>query len=272
MCFLALQFTFDIAGCAAAIITISSLIYLSRQISQQGKRDKTDLTLGLYRDFFSNSNFLKIFSYLDYDNMKDAEINAKKIIENHPENKNYNKDLLSEQEISYYLNYFNVIGYLIKNEIVSDEDIREIFDYQIEKTFSNFNVLKYVKSGNFKHIVSLKIKNKICFFFYGTLMNTEDRIKHIGNWKTSFEKQAMLTDYCMSELTYENDIFPAIIKKNNSVADGVCIEFICDYDETSKLFNKLDDYEVEGSLYEREWVEVVFNDSKKKYCWTYVMK
>ena len=135
MFFLTIQFTFDIAGFVVAILTIITLIFLYRQILQQGKRDKTDLTLGLYKDFFSNKNFLDIFSLLDYENMKDAEINMKKIIENHPENKNKSKEQLSEQEISYYLNYFNAIGYLIKNKIISDNDIREIFNYQIEKTF-----------------------------------------------------------------------------------------------------------------------------------------
>jgi gamma-glutamylcyclotransferase (GGCT)/AIG2-like uncharacterized protein YtfP len=270
MYFLAIQFTLDIAGFGVAIMTMITLFYLSRQISQQGKRDKTDLTLSLYKDFFSNSKFLEIFSNLDYDNMKDAETNAKKIIENHPENKKYDKELLSEQEISYYLNYFNTIGHLIKNKIVSDKDIREIFNYQIEKTFSNFEIIKYAEEGKFKHIESLNIKNKICFFFYGTLMNKEDRIKHIGYWKTSFEKQARLSNYCMSDLTYKNDIFPAIIDNNKSVVDGVCIEFICDYNETLNLFKNLDSYEMEGVLYKREWVEVVLNSSEKKSCWSYV--
>lgn len=265
-----IQLTCDIGSLLGAIVTFITLYLLYIQIRKQGKRDKADLTLGLYKDFFNNQTFLKIFAFLDFDNLKKAENNAKQIIENDQENENHNDKNLSEKEISYYLNYFNSIGYLIKSKIVSEKDIREIFNYQIKKTFSNYNIIKYAIDGNFKHINSLKISNEICFFFYGTLMNIDDRIRHIGNWATKKETQAKLVDYCKSEINYKSDIYPSIIKETNSIVNGVYLEFTCNYNETFLLFKNIDDYEMEGSLYIREWVSVFLNNSEKKHCWTYV--
>jgi hypothetical protein len=101
-------------------------------------------------------------------------------------------------------------------------------------------------------------------------LNAQDRIKHIGNWKVSFEIQASLTGFYISEVSYKNDIFPAISNKINSHVNGIFIEFVCDYKQTYELYKSLDDYEMEGVLYKREWIEVVLNNSKKKSCWTYI--
>lgn len=79
-----MAWTMDIGGLIGGIATAISLIFLWRQINSQNeqlkkqnhqtetqeKKDKVEIVMRLYSDFFNNQSFQRLFEIIDQDGFK----------------------------------------------------------------------------------------------------------------------------------------------------------------------------------------------------------
>ena len=80
--------------------------------------------------------------------------------------------------------------------------------------------------------------------------------------------------YEMSEVQDEEGIYKAICESQNPVSSvsGVYVEFQCNLEESNQLFISINDYEREGFLYNKKWVQIKTLNGEGKQCWAYLKK
>jgi gamma-glutamylcyclotransferase (GGCT)/AIG2-like uncharacterized protein YtfP len=280
----------DIFSIIASIATAVALFFLVYQISEQIKKDNTELIFNFYREFYRDKTYSEIFSILDFEHSKIcySEISLNEILEtiisNEPFNDDhkpitirkkikelYEIDLPKEIELSNYMNFFNSIGKIIEDNPKIKLSFDKIFKYQIEKTLSHPVLVQYIINGKFNGFLALKKEIIIPFFFYGTLKDPEERKENIGSWEWERNVKCTLFGHKTIEISDEEGTYPALIKANDSSVKGVYSEVkVTNFFE---FFKAIDNYEVVGELYERrlEWVQIDAT-SEKNLCWIYFKK
>jgi hypothetical protein len=277
----------SIATVVAPIATTVTVIFLYSQIRMQRNKDNTELIFNLYREFYSNPINSQLFSIIDDDDKNfEDEFLLNQVIETIILSEPFKLDIKTEREViekrfeiklpreidlSNYMNFFNSLGLLIKENKDIYKITNNIFDYQIKKTFAHPTLIGYMYKGKFCGMLEFNRKISIPFFFYGTLKNPTERQENIGDWKWEPNDECRLYGYTSIEISNNEGIYPALIEAKDSYVSGVYTKV--EITNFFKFFKKIDTYEEVGNLYERRLDWVNLNDTnKKKLCWIYYKK
>lgn len=136
-------FIFSLAG-------IGALIY---QLYRQNKKEKLELILKLSADFYNNEKYMGIFEIIDKDENDPLEVEKreneiKRLIEGHLVNKE-----IKEIHLNAYLNFFNSLAVLVEDGVVEKKTIKNIFNYQLKKTFASNKLKEYMTNYEFKKVL-----------------------------------------------------------------------------------------------------------------------
>lgn len=277
-----------ISSIIGSIATAATVLFLASQIKQQRNKDNTELVFNLYREFYNNPSHTKLFSIIDfdYDKMFTNELSLNIILvtiiasepvqlnivnERNKINELFNFELPKEIDLCNYMNFFNSLGHLIKENKELKRTTLNIFNYQLEKTLSHPILINYLIDGKFEGILSFEHPVTIPFYFYGTLKNPLERKNNIGTWDWEPNFECTLFGFTTVEISDEEGTYPALVKSENSSVKGVYTEVkVTDF---FVFFKAIDEYEVVGDLYDRrlEWVHLDSN-LEKKLCWIYFKK
>jgi hypothetical protein len=257
----------------AAFITVLGFGGIVLQLWLQKKKDRIELILKLSTDFFNNTKYMAVFKILDSDHLSDCNALIKKIINGEVVKSVDGEKIEGVEEIhlNAYMNFFNSLAILEGEGIVSQADIMKLFRYQLEKTFTSIEMIRYMEDYGFERIKSILPKS---FFFYGTLQSESDRevledVNEISSYLIN-GKEIDLSGYKIVAVG-PNDEYKGLVKsKGEELPDvegsEVRIERHADW---TKVFDKLDSYEEVDSLYYRAIIEV--NDTNH-FIWVYLKK
>ncbi len=260
--------TFNIISSIGSLGTVAAFFLLFFQNRKQNKKNKVELVMKLYSDFFNNPNFQLIFEIIEQDDVRKVEQDLLSVI-----NGKVLENGAKEVYLSNYMNYFNALGLLTKDKVIDKAKIMEMFGYQLKTTFSNICLREYMKDYGFEKIKLILPKS---FFFYGTLENSIDRnkiqeIELIAQFLVDKEK-CKLSGYQLVDIVDKNDdrVYKGLVpskEKENSV-EGSLVE-IKESANWFNLFKVLDNYENIETLYVRKIIQVNETDN---YVWTYMKK
>jgi hypothetical protein len=272
-----MEFSLDIGGLIGSIATVLSLFFLGKQILAQNEqlekqnqqillqenKDKIEIVLKLYSDFFNNQNFQNLFEIIDQDPINNSKKTFVKLISGEQINK------VKEVHLSQYMNYFNTIAILIEDGVVDKKIILKIFQYQLEKTFSHIELIKYMENFGFNKI---KLLLPDVLFTYGTLSDPDNR-KSIPELNESFEylintSVFVLNDYEIIDIQSDKIYKGMIYSINGGKVPGNLVH-IKEKSNWSLIFSSIDKYEEAGELYERKIIQL--NDTND-YVWVYLKK
>ena len=272
-----MDWTIEIGGLIGGIATAISLIFLWSQIKSQNeqlkkqnlqfenqiRKDKVEIILKLYSDFFNNQNFQRLFEILDQDDFQKAKVEIDSIIANEQVNN------VKEIHLSQYLNFFNSLALLTKDGVVEKSILLQMFKYQLEKPFSFVSVIKYMEDFGFNSIKSL-LPDRI--FTYGTLSDSEVRntIKEINHCEKYIENGDLMTvsGYELEEVSADKVYFGLVNSDPDNFVSGRTLK-IKDKANWHDLFSIFDRYEEVGLLYDRRIL--VFNEGNE-YVWVYMKR
>lgn len=277
-----------VATIIGSIFTAASVLLIYIQIVSQAKKEEFGTLLELYREFYTNTTFSNIFAIVDNDNNVATNEVLEAIILSEPLSfhsdrekinnikKKYDLEhLASEQQLSNYLNFFDIIGKLVASGNLSKDEVEKVFLYQIDKTLAHPIIIKYILDGSFQGIKHLK-NSKVAYFFYGTLLDTKERDKMLDlqdniNPIWSANEPCTLKGYALSSIIDQTDTYIAIEGDANHEVQGVYVQ--TSSEKYFELIHQIDTYEDVNILYYRKMVLVTLNNSNEhKYCWTYVKK
>jgi uncharacterized membrane protein len=143
----------NIATIISAAISFLGIFGIIYQLDKQGKKEKIELILKLSADFYNNDKHMGIFEIIDKDENDPLEVEKrenelKRLIEGHPVNKE-----IKEIHLNAYLNFFNSLAVLVEEGVVDKNTIRNIFNYQLKKTFASNNLKEYMTNYEFKKVL-----------------------------------------------------------------------------------------------------------------------
>ena len=256
----------------AAVVTILGFVGIVVQLGLQKKKDRIELILKLSADFFNNSKFMAVFKILDSDSLSECNNSIRKIIEGGEIKSVDGKPIegVEEIDLNSYMNFFNSLAILVEDKIVSKSDVMKLFRYQLEKTFTSVEMIRYMEDYGFDRI-KLLLPNS--FFFYATLATKNDRellneVKPISEFLGDGRK-IKLHNYKI-EVVGANAEYKGLVKsKDRKIKpfEGSEVHISDDADWT-KLFDTLDNYEEVDVLYTRSIIQV----NKKQFLWVYLKK
>ncbi len=257
----------------AAFITVFGFGGIVLQLYWQKKKDRTELILKLYADFFHNSKYMSVFKILDSDSLSECNNSIRKIIEGGEIKSVDGKPIegVEEIDLNSYMNFFNSLAILEEEGIVEQSDIMKLFRYQLERTFASIEMLRYMEDYGFERIKSILPQG---FFFYGTLKAEKDRdvLKDISavNHFLKNGKEVELKKYKI-EVVGSNGEYKGLVKSNGNGTPPVQGSYVRIQHEANwtKLFEVLDEYEEVGELYQRSIIQV---NNKSRFVWTYLKK
>jgi gamma-glutamylcyclotransferase (GGCT)/AIG2-like uncharacterized protein YtfP len=262
-----MNYSFDygglVGGIVGAIPTLITVKFLSRQIKNEMKKDRVEIVMKLFNDFFNNENFQQVFELIDQDDFIKAKSDIEIII------KDGELNGVKESHFSQYFNFFNSIAILVSEKIIDQNIVIEMFKYQLERTFSHSALLKYIEEYGF-HKIKLILPDIL--FTYGTLsdptfrkLNPELEKCHPflqnGSSKT-------LVGYRLEEVLSDQTYKAMVVGESSHVVVGTTLNII-NNSNLYDLFKCLDNYEEVGTLYERR---IIFLPEDKSYAWIYMKK
>lgn len=123
------------------------------EFEKQDKRDNIELVIKLSSDFYNNDNYMRIFEIVDIDENNQAEVESreekiKKIIDGE-----INDQQIKEIHLNAYLNFFNSLAVLVEEGVLDKKTIRNIFNYQLKKTFASNKLKEYMTNYDFKKVL-----------------------------------------------------------------------------------------------------------------------
>ncbi len=243
------------------------------QLWWQKKKEKTELILKLYAEFFNNSKYMSVFKILDSEKLIDVNASIRNIIAG-DEIESIDGEAIEgveEIDLNSYMNFFNSLAVLVEERIVSQSDVMKLFRYQLEKTFASIEMIRYMEDYGFERVKKLLPQS---FFFYGTLQNEKDRealpeVKEIAKFLKN-GNDTKLENFKI-ESVGPNHEYKGLVKVKGEKGTSVkgCRINILENSDWTKIFTILDHYEEIDELYVRAIVKLNNND---KYYWIYLKK
>jgi gamma-glutamylcyclotransferase (GGCT)/AIG2-like uncharacterized protein YtfP len=269
--------TADIGGLIGGLATAISLYFLWRQIKSQNeqlkkqieqnnnqeKRDRLEIVLRLYSDYFNNDNFQRLFEVIDQNNLENSERELKELIETSRFNE------IKEVHLSQFMNFFNSLAILLEEGLVAKHQVLKMFQYQLEKTFSHLILIGYIERYGFGKIKDILPET---LFVYGTLMNQQER-KNIPDLLgiTNYLANANgleLDGFTLVELEFGSP-YKAMVKSGQDDKVLGSILKISENANWTDLFTNLDNYEEVNKYYDRRIIRLNKTD---EYSWVYLKK
>jgi gamma-glutamylcyclotransferase (GGCT)/AIG2-like uncharacterized protein YtfP len=272
-----MEMTADIGGLIGGLATAFSLYFLWRQIksqneqlkkqieqnSNQEKRDRLEIVMRLYSDYFNNDNFQRLFEVIDQNNLGNSERELKVLIET-----GRFMDI-REVHLSQFMNFFNSLAILTEEGIVAKHQLLKMFQYQLEKTFSHLVLIEYIDRyglGKIKDILPDTL------FVYGTLMNQQERknipdLLGITNYLAN-SNDFELDGFTLVELEFGSP-YKAMVKSGQDDKVLGSILKISEKANWTEVFTNLDNYEEVNKYYDRRIIRLNKTD---EYSWVYLKK
>lgn len=272
-----MECTTDIGGLIGSIFTVISLLLLSHQIRSQNKqldlqhqqsknqekKDKVEIVMRLYSDFFNNQKFQNLFEIIDQDDFNQANQDFEKLLSGQQ------VEEIKEVNLSQYMNFFNSLAILAKEGVIEQDIVLQMFKYQLEKTFSYVAMIRYMENYGFDKI---KYLLPDVIFTYGTLCDSDAR-KSIPEIKDCI--QYLENNEVFNLVGYElvdvlaDQVYKGLISSNTQNQVPGTLLKIVDKSIWYDLFSGLDTYEEVEALYDRKIIQL--NDTKR-YAWVYMKK
>lgn len=262
-----MDYSFDIGGLVGGILgaipTLITVWLLSSQIKIEDKKDRVETVMKLFNDYFTNENFQSVFEIIDQDDVNKSKNEIEIILSGGEVNG------IKETHLSQYFNYFNAIAILVREKIIDQHIVLEMFKYQLERTFSHLSLIQYVEDFGFNK-VKILLPNGI--FTYGTLSDPTFRklnpelkgcAKYLGNGSA-----ITLNGYNLEEVKSDK-VYKALVHGEKICEVSGIIVRITDNSNLHELFTCLDHYEEVDSLYDRKIIWLPKNNS---YAWVYMKK
>jgi gamma-glutamylcyclotransferase (GGCT)/AIG2-like uncharacterized protein YtfP len=262
-----MNYSFDfgglVGGFVGAIPTLITVLFLSRQIKNEKKKDRVEIVMKLFNDFFNNENLQKVFEIIDQDDLKKAKSDIEIII------KEGELNGVKEAHFSQYFNFFNSISILVGEKIIDKNVVIEMFRYQLEKTFTHLALLKYIEEYSFNKI---KLILPDILFTYGTLSDpTFRKLNPELNKCYPFLKNGSaktLIGFRLEEVLSDQTYKAMVVSESSHVVEGTTL-LIINNSNLHQLFKCLDDYEEVDTLYDRRIINI---PDEKSYAWVYMKK
>ncbi len=260
-----------LSGFGPIIIGLITILYIRKEFNLQKQKNNAEHLIQLHREFYNDIKIMTMFELLDSENSKEVNEKLKEIINSDTNDivkfkiagKEYG---LIETDLNIFMNYLNTIAILVEEGSIEKELVYKLFKYQIERIFIHQAIIEYMEKYNFDRIKKLLPQK---FFFYGTLMNRQERLKIEGVNKVDHFLESSDEPYVLEGKSLEfvkiDEVNYPILNINNSLCENpskiqgrlVKIEKEANW---STLFSALDEYE--GHLYKRSIIELSI-----KPCW-----
>lgn len=263
----------SIATIFGGFATAIGLAFLVIQIRGQRKKEKLELVTSLFRDFYQNESFKRVFQLIDQEDVHSAGSTIDEIL-----NKNAIIDTVQEIDFNAYLNFFNSLALLVEEGVIRREMVMRVFRYQLEKTYAIHPLISYSEQYGFNRVLKL-LPDK--FFFYGKLLNHSARriipeIKDVLDDLIDVKKSIQLKGFALEEVVADerySGMVPSRI--GGSIVSGGLVK-INSTANWHRVFTTLDEYEEVPYLYERVIIEIPrqsmfwFPRKSKDYVWVYM--
>ena len=161
-------------------VSLLGLYFIYLQLKQQQKANKIELVTKLSSEFYNNENYMGIFELIDIDEKdhKQAEKRSetlKIIIDGGIIDTGQNVIKIKEIHLNAYMNFFNSLAVLVEGGFVEKKMVTDIFNYQLKKTFSAFELKEYIMQFGFEKVLkNFGDSDEYNFFKILQLFDTEN--------------------------------------------------------------------------------------------------
>lgn len=250
---------FDWMAIISGFITI---FYIVMQFNLQKQKYNAEYLIQLHREFYNDSKIMKVFEFLDSENPKKVNEILKKIINEETNERNIDgiEIDIRETDLNIFMNYLNTVAILVEEGSIKKELVYKLFKYQISQIFVHNEIIRYMEKYNFERIKKILPQK---FFFYGTLMNSRERLKiegvnQVNHFLESSDKPYELEGHALEFVEIDEVSYPILISNsfrddNSTKVHGRLVK-IENKANWSALFGALDEYE--GDLYKRSIIEL----------------
>jgi hypothetical protein len=151
---------------ATFALVVGALVAARTAIQELGEKrnlERARWLTDLYRSHYEEEKFKSIRAKIDYNDLDDVRAIIKKDLQSRggagqnavPETSWTDKEKLLLDELTDYFNFFELIGYLCKLEVISSEDVNALFQYylnQLAKVDSDCLIRNYLKEVDFEYV------------------------------------------------------------------------------------------------------------------------
>jgi hypothetical protein len=109
--------------------------------NNQTRLKRAEWIKSLFEKFFENPTYKEVRGWLDYDELA-VKLAPPTVREN-------------EEKFTDFLNFFEFIGVLYSNEQLTEEQVRDVFNYYLKKIKSDANCSRWIEEFGFKNLKAL---------------------------------------------------------------------------------------------------------------------
>jgi hypothetical protein len=155
-----------VTGMATLALVLAALIAARTAILElRSKREleRAKWLSDLYRDFFQRSQFKDIRSIIDYADLDDIRKLMRIDMEERSKNSKSSLSIEARKSLDRFTdfwNFFEMMGYLCKLEIITKEDVDAMFGYylkRLKEVDTDFTVRNYLARSDFEHLARLGV-------------------------------------------------------------------------------------------------------------------
>jgi hypothetical protein len=270
-----MELILDVISIVVGLATVTTLFLVYAQMNRQRKKEKLELVLALFREFYQNDKFKQIFELIDQENLEASNEAIFQIVFNGQEFKE-----LREIDFNVYFNFFNSLALLVEENVIESDTVMRVFRYQLEKTFSINPLIQYAEQYGFESVLNL-LPNR--FFFYGKLRDDLARrsipeIRDIQDYLYDDVSNVQLNGFVIEDVVSDTIYKGMVRTKNQSSQVLGSFVRIKEPGNWHRILTNLDDYEEVPYLYERVIIQIPkskwnkINRGSYDYVWAYLKK